>query len=642
MMKESIILKGFVISVALLFFGTSATGTINLVHTLNPAPIFGNILYVGGVGPNNYTTIQDAINDATDGDSIFVYPGTYNEDQITVDKALKITGSETETTIIDGGGASLTSCGLVRIIANGDVTFQGFTVQNAGGPPNGGDYGDDLTNVGIYTQSDSTAATYVVSENKILGTNNPDDWEDFGFYTNSGKEHLIFADNTVTHTAANSLLIEKHLGSTEISDNTLDAGCWGIDPIYCMTYGGTDVTTLQKIDHNTIDVSTGVNPHGPTDNKITGIGFSSAYLGCTGSDDSGKYTNIEISNNTINNLQAYERGVALDNFAWGDGSGGEISGGVIQDNTFNGISTVAPSFGIRLSGLISGTVVQGNTITGCDMSFWGRAGYYGGSTAYPTGTAIHDNNFVGNGGGLVWEGAAFSILDAENDWWGEALGPHAPGNPGGTGDPISGNVDYTPWLLHPYGPPFAAFNYTIADKTVTFDASASGDYDGTITAYTWDFGDTMTGSGKNVSHTYAAYKTYTVSLTVTDNDDRTNTTSKTFSLGDVKPPIIMIRQPQPGYLYFTFWGIFTGKIRFFMTIVYGEITVIAEAYDNESGVNRVEFWIDSELRYTDDKPPYEWLWSEKGFFQRKLKAVAYDNAGNSAQDSLSLWKIQFK
>jgi len=33
----------------------------------------GSTLYVGGSGPNNYTSIQDAINDASDGDTIYVY-----------------------------------------------------------------------------------------------------------------------------------------------------------------------------------------------------------------------------------------------------------------------------------------------------------------------------------------------------------------------------------------------------------------------------------------------------------------------------------------------------------------------------------------------------------------------------------------
>ena len=64
-----------------------------------------------------------------------------------------------------------------------------------------------------------------------------------------------------------------------------------------------------------------------------------------------------------------------------------------------------------------------------------------------------------------------------------------------------------------------------ANQTVTFDASASSDSDGTIMAYAWDFGDGTTASGVNASHAYAAVGNYTVSLTVTDNDAAINNTT---------------------------------------------------------------------------------------------------------------------
>lgn len=59
----------------------------------------------------------------------------------------------------------------------------------------------------------------------------------------------------------------------------------------------------------------------------------------------------------------------------------------------------------------------------------------------------------------------------------------------------------------------------------SFDGSASSDPDGTITEYSWNFGDGTTGSGMLVEHTFAGADIYTVSLTVRDDKGETSTTS---------------------------------------------------------------------------------------------------------------------
>ncbi len=57
-----------------------------------------------------------------------------------------------------------------------------------------------------------------------------------------------------------------------------------------------------------------------------------------------------------------------------------------------------------------------------------------------------------------------------------------------------------------------------AGVAVQFDGSGSSDPDGTIASYAWDFGDGNTGMGERPTHTYAVAGSYTVTLTVTDND----------------------------------------------------------------------------------------------------------------------------
>lgn len=69
-------------------------------------------------------------------------------------------------------------------------------------------------------------------------------------------------------------------------------------------------------------------------------------------------------------------------------------------------------------------------------------------------------------------------------------------------------------------PPIARYTATQLGATteVAFDASASTDSDGSLIAHEWDFGDGSSDSGVIVNHTYASSGTYTVVLTVTDDD----------------------------------------------------------------------------------------------------------------------------
>jgi len=64
--------------------------------------------------------------------------------------------------------------------------------------------------------------------------------------------------------------------------------------------------------------------------------------------------------------------------------------------------------------------------------------------------------------------------------------------------------------------------------TITFDASASSD-DGWIVSYDWNFGDRTGSTGKIVQHTYPV-GTYTITLTVTDNDGGTDSAQYTLEI----------------------------------------------------------------------------------------------------------------
>jgi hypothetical protein len=83
----------------------------------------GSTWYVGGVGPNNYTTIQHAIDNASEGDTVFVYDGIYHE-SLEISSHLRLIGESTEATIISGDNHEYT---LLLTGVNTRVT--GFTLK---------------------------------------------------------------------------------------------------------------------------------------------------------------------------------------------------------------------------------------------------------------------------------------------------------------------------------------------------------------------------------------------------------------------------------------------------------------------------------------------------------------------------------
>ncbi len=96
-MKKS---NSIMILLILLAFGVAHSTGFQL-QTDYMYPLSDNTLYVGGSGPNNYTKIQDAINNASAGDTVFVYSGTY-EEQVIINTTVNLIGENRESTIIKG------------------------------------------------------------------------------------------------------------------------------------------------------------------------------------------------------------------------------------------------------------------------------------------------------------------------------------------------------------------------------------------------------------------------------------------------------------------------------------------------------------------------------------------------------------
>jgi len=89
-------------------------------------PLAPQTWYVDDDGPADFQTIQEAINNANSGDTIFVFNGTYSE-HVVINKSISLFGQNQTTTIVDGMGNGT----VVTVIAD-NVTINDFTIRNSG------------------------------------------------------------------------------------------------------------------------------------------------------------------------------------------------------------------------------------------------------------------------------------------------------------------------------------------------------------------------------------------------------------------------------------------------------------------------------------------------------------------------------
>jgi len=183
------------------------------------------------------------------------------------------------------------------------------------------------------------------------------------------------------------------------------------------------------------------------------------------------------------------------------------------------------------------------------------------------------------------------------------------------------------------GGPYVGFT----EETVEFTGSAIG---GTPPYYwQWNFGDGDISDEQNPSHIYTDKGQYTVTFTVTDSRGLTGDDTTTATIfereKDTTPPIADITNPEEGFLYL----LNSKVIPSFRTWIIGRINIEVEAYDNESDIYSVEFYIDGDLKSTDTDAPYVWTWDENAFFQHVIKVVVYDDAGNYVMKEMIVRKF---
>jgi hypothetical protein len=283
-------------------------------------------------------------------------------------------------------------------------------------------------------------------------------------------------DTIIVHagTYVENVNINKLLFLMGVSHPVIDGNLAG--PCVQISANGVTVSGFELI-HGTYGVASwGTDNSVVSNNIIHDIFNFGGYAGCGimfWSDTT------DFNNNMIRNNEIYDcdrQGIYI---------GGETIGLISQDNTItenkihnNGLYTYpdgpdASAYGIQLS-FADNNNIDHNDIFGHDDWF-----YYPGfdfaqgiylfdsNSNHIVCNDLHDNNYgvgiwrpsraagtnyitcnniEGNTGYGVITYDAPPNVDAHSNWWGSATGPTHSSNPGGTGDKVSNNVDFTPWL----------------------------------------------------------------------------------------------------------------------------------------------------------------------------------------------------
>jgi parallel beta-helix repeat protein len=197
--------KGFVSGIIILFVGTCIVSALNIdPMQISRTGNSGNYLYVGGSGLGNYSKIQDAIDNASNGDTVFVYDDSspYNED-ITIYKSIHLISVGQQKSVIIGGIAEVSdSITIIQIDAN-NCGIDGFIITR----------NDDAIAVGININSSNNKiinnAIINITEGIVIQPKTQNNTIIWNTITNN--HYGIHTDQASNNTYANNIITSNSL-----------------------------------------------------------------------------------------------------------------------------------------------------------------------------------------------------------------------------------------------------------------------------------------------------------------------------------------------------------------------------------------------------------------------------------------------
>jgi parallel beta-helix repeat protein len=402
-----------------------------------------------------WSSIQDAIDVAEDGDTVEVAAGTYTE-QVVINKSLTLQGtgnpvikapdSPTAFTFPESGAswepvvfAFGGTLGETNITGTDtiQVAISGFTVDGSAREPTWRSAGILLRN------AEGTISGNTVQNMYVNGK------ETFGIVA-YGNSDVTITGNNVSGYARCGIGANGDADADLTDDpNAVIEGNTVTGP------GGVDVTWAPngiQIGYGATGVISGNTVRG---NEWPGTAWTGSGILVFASND------VEVDGNT---LQNNETGIAVGGSSSLTTSGTWIHGNAVDGNTFGisiqdwSVSTTIENNTVKNSayhGIAicsfdynppTGTVIESNTITGNNTEdVETSGGIWIDEDADASEVSVHFNNIVDNNGfGIINDG--INEVDATLNWWGDASGPAHASNSDGRGDAVSAKINYDPWI----------------------------------------------------------------------------------------------------------------------------------------------------------------------------------------------------
>jgi len=220
--------KMLIVQSIILFLIISITSSSGIILQNDSLKINQNgfTLYVGGSGSGNFTKIQDAIDFAKNGDTIFVFDDSspYYEN-IIIDKSISLIGENRHSTIIDG----MELGNVVEITAN-NVDISEFTICNCSRGSSAGIRGSTnysiLSNNNIVSNNWSGIVLKYSHFNKITGNIiKSNRW--LGVYLGTCNNNIISGNTIISN--INEGFIQYNSHNNIISGNIVSKNEYGIN-----------------------------------------------------------------------------------------------------------------------------------------------------------------------------------------------------------------------------------------------------------------------------------------------------------------------------------------------------------------------------------------------------------------------------